>query len=425
MFIYESNSSDEFFNDMIDPMYFAEASNSVTYNIRDTMYPKIEAVLKTDSGKKKFTNTVGSFVSRNNDKLMTAGPQYLISFTYADKEAYFKLFNITEEEANDIIIKTTNDVNDKGKWRLLKGNPILFIFYCAIRYATIKKDSKLLNSALIIMALSIYPSMFSKYFRKKDPSGDKSIVYEPNAGIMQYTIDNLSNRFIVKKSNHIFGTLTYSIQSSWKFHEKDFANGSDQDAIRFIQRIRNDQNSLLKKITNAYLTNQRKGLTVVTQVNAYDDNVNVDNINNTNKVETLSNKIVLAMLTNGVDIRICDAASQVTQISKLDLRNYITLIVNEKESDAMKSVIESILFMYLYTENHEPDQIRSKEFIGYALAVFKKTNSKDPNVVNIKKNLDRWATNTGIYRKFSRAATRVDYTKAIYLYFIISIQQYC
>ena len=76
------------------------------------------------------------------------------------------------------------------------------------------------------------------------------------------------------------------------------------------------------------------------------------------------------MLTNGVDIRICDAASQVTQISKLDLRNYITLIVNEKETEAMKSVIDSILFMYLYAENHEPDQIRSKEFIGYALAIF-------------------------------------------------------
>ena len=229
----------------------------------------------------------------------------------------------------------------------------------------------------------------------------------------------------MKKSNHIFGTLTYSIQSSWKFHEKDFHNGSDQDVIRFIQRIRNDQNSLLKKIANAYLTNQRKNLSVVTQVDAYDDSINVDNVNNTNKVETLSNKIVLAMLTNGVDIRICDAASQVTQISKLDLRNYITLIVNEKETEAMKSLIDSILFMYLYTENHEPDQIRSKEFIGYALALFKKTNSKDPNIMNIKKNLDKWATNTGIYRKFSRAATRVDYTKAIYLYFIISIQQYC
>ena len=425
MFIYESNSNNEFYDDMIDPMYFAEKSNIITYNIRDTMYPKVEAVLKTDAGKRKFTNIIGSYVSRNNDKLMTAGPQYLIPFTYEDKEEYYKLFDITEEEAMAIIIKTTNDVNDKGKWRLFKANPFLFIFYCAIRYATIKKDAKLLNSALIVMALSIYPSMFSKYFRKKDTDAGKSIVYEPNAGVMQYTIDNLSNRFIVKKSNHIFGTLTYSIQSSWKFHEKDFANGSDQDAIRFIQRIRNDQNSLLKKITNAYLTNQRKGLSVVTQVDAYDDNINVENINNTNKVETISNKIVLAMLTNGVDIRICDAASQVTQISKLDLRNYITLIVNEKESDAMKSVIESILFMYLYTENHEPDQIRSKEFIGYALAVFKKTNSKDPNVTNIKKNLDRWATNTGIYRKFSRAATRVDYTKAIFLYFIISIQQYC
>ena len=114
MFIYESNSSNEFYDDMIDPMYFAEKSNIITYNIRDTMYPKVEAVLKTDAGKRKFTNIIGSYVSRNNDKLMTAGPQYLIPFTYEDKEAYYKLFDITEEEATAIILKTTNDVNDKG-----------------------------------------------------------------------------------------------------------------------------------------------------------------------------------------------------------------------------------------------------------------------------------------------------------------------
>lgn len=424
MFIYESNSDNEYGN-MIDPMYFAEASNTITYNIRDFAYPKIEAVLKTDAGKRKFNNIIGGFVSRNNAKLMTPGPQYMIPFTYEDKNEYFNLFGISETELAAVVKKTTREVNDKSNWRMFETNSIYFLFYHSIRYATLTKDAKLLNSALIAMALSIYPLMFTKYFSKRDSASGKRTIIEPNQGVMQYTIDNLSNRFIVKKSNHIFGTLTYSIQSSWKFHEKDFANGSDQDAIRFIQRIRNDQNSLIKKIANAYFTNYKKGLTVVTQVDAYDDSINVDNVNNTNKVETISNKIVLAMLTNGVDIRICDAASQVTQISKLDLRNYINLIVNEKESEAMKSVVESILFMYLYTENHEPDQIRSKEFIAYALAVFKRTNSKDPNVVNIKKNLDRWATNTGIYRKFSRAATRVDYTKAIYLYFIISIQQYC
>ena len=90
----------------------------------------------------------------------------------------------------------------------------------------------------------------------------------------------------------------------------------------------------------------------------------------------------------------------------------------------MKEFISSILFLYLYTDSHEPDEIRSKEFIGYALQLFKKTNSKDKNVTNIKTTLDKWGTSSGIYRKFSRSATRVDYTKAIFMYFILSIQMY-
>lgn len=411
MFIFFENAQDNY---DIEPMYFSEASSdSFTYIIKDELYPKINAVLSTDQGKRNFNNIIGRYVSRNNDKLTTSGPQYLIPFTMKDKQEYFDLFSISDTEVAALVDKITKQVNDKANWRLFKNNPIFFIFYCCIRYATLAKDAKLLNSALIAMALSVYPSIFAKYFR-----------YEPNPNIMQYTIDNLSNRFIIKKSNHIFGTLTYSIQSSWKFHEKDFSRGADQDVIRFIQRIRNDQNSLLKKIANAYQTNYKKGLFVTTQVDAYDDNINVDNVNNTNKVEALSNKIVLSMLTNGVDLRIADFASNAAQVSKLDLRNYISLIINEKESETMKEFISSILFLYLYTESHEPDEIRSKEFIGYALQLFKKTNSKDKNVTNIKTTLDKWGTSSGIYRKFSRSATRVDYTKAIFMYFILSIQMY-
>ena len=411
MFIFFENAQDNY---DIEPMYFSEASSeSLTYIIKDELYPKIDAVLSTDQGKRNFNNIIGRYVSRNNDKLTTSGPQYLIPFTMKDKQEYFDLFSVSDTEVASLVDKITKQVNDKANWRLFKNNPIFFIFYCCIRYATLSKDAKLLNSALIAMALSVYPSIFAKYFR-----------YEPNPNIMQYTIDNLSNRFIIKKSNHIFGTLTYSIQSSWKFHEKDFSRGADQDVIRFIQRIRNDQNSLLKKIANAYQTNYKKGLFVTTQVDAYDDNINVDNVNNTNKVETLSNKIVLSMLTNGVDLRIADFASNAAQVSKLDLRNYISLIINEKESETMKEFISSILFLYLYTDSHEPDEIRSKEFIGYALQLFKKTNSKDKNVTNIKTTLDKWGTSSGIYRKFSRSATRVDYTKAIFMYFILSIQMY-
>ena len=58
------------------------------------------------------------------------------------------------------------------------------------------------------------------------------------------------------------------------------------------------------------------------------------------------------------------------------------------------------------------------------IALFKKTNSTDSNISNIKKMLDKWGTDSGLYGKFSRVATRIDYTKGIYLFFILCIQKY-
>lgn len=405
--------TDKIFRRLLFEEMIFEAEDSTTYLIRDTIYPKVEEVLSTQEGKRKFANAVSDFVNRNSSKLTTIGPMYLVPFKDSDKEIFYNLFNISENNIKQVIKDVLSKINDKANWLLIKQNPIFVLFYCVIRYFTLTSDSKQLNNALVITALAFYPSMFSKYFK-----------YEPNAGVMQYTIDNLSQRFIIKKSNHIFGTLVYSIQSSWKFHEKRFMNGSDMECINFIQRIRNDQNSLIKKIAQNYHENHKKGLTVSTSVDSYEDSVVVDNENDTNRIESVVNKIVMQIITNGVNLKICDFAANASNVSKIELRNYLTKILTEKNSDTMRSFLESILFLYLYNEKHTFQEINSKEFISFALATFKKTNSKDKNIINIKSTLDKWGEESGIYDKFSRLGTRVDYTKGIYMYFIMTIQQY-
>lgn len=391
----------------------SEVSQIRTTVIRDNLYPKVQAVLDTPEGRRKFQNLVEAYVNRNSTKLTTIGPMYLIPFTMKDKGDYYNLFNTDEKEINKLVLEITNATNEMANWRFLRQNPIYTLFYCVIRYFTMLKDPKQLNSALIITALSYYPSSFSKYFK-----------FEPNQGVMQYTIDNLSKRFIIKKVNHIFGMLSYSIQSSWSFHEKDFYKGDDQEVIRFIQRIRNDQNSLLKKISNNYYENHKKGLSVYTQVDSYDDNAVVDVENDTNKVESVTSKIVTNMLANGIDLKLNDFAANAANVSKIELRNYLTKIMIEKKTGEMQSFIESILFIYLYDEKHTFADINSRQFLAFALNLFKKTNSKNENVQNIKKTLDLWGTDSGIYGKFTRLATRVDYTKGIFLYYILSIQKY-
>ena len=398
----------------LDELYIIEEKAELeSYFIRDELYSKEEKVLDTPERSKKFSRYVGDFINRNSSKLTTIGPLYLVPFNYSDKNVYYELFNVTEKEIVDLVKKVIAQVNEKAKWRLITQNPIFVLFYCVIRYFTIKKDSKQLNNALIITSLAFYPSMFTKYFR-----------YPPNEGIMQYTIDNLSKRFLIKNSKHIFGTLSTSIQNSWKFHEKDFIDGSDKEVIRFIQRIRNDQNSLMKKIANEYRINHSKGLIVTTSVDSYEDSIVVDNENDSNKVENTTNKIVTKLLINGVNLKLCDFAANATRVSKIELRNYLSKIITEKNNSDMKAFVESILFLYLYDEKHTFEEINSKQFVAFALLIFKKTNSKNENILNIKNTLDKWGKDSGIYSKFTRIATRVDYSKAIFLYFIMAIQQY-
>lgn len=411
MFIFTEKTLENIIHNELDIFYESESNSFI---IRDELYPKVENVLKTTDGLRQFTKIVENFINKNNTKLTTVGPMYMIPFTTNDHQMYYDLFNTSSDEIHKIVLRVIKNINDKANWTLAKNNPFFILAYCIIRYFTITKNSKQLNNALAITALAYYPSMFSKYF-----------TYEPNPGVMQYTIDNLSQRFLIKRSNHIFGTLMASIQGSWKFHEKFFMKGSDEECIRFMQRIRNDQNSLLKKIAMNYYENYRKGLTIYTTVDSYDDSVVVDNENDSNRVELITNKVVTQIIVNGIDLKLCDFAANAANISKIELRNYLTKITTEKNSSDMKSFIESILFLYLYDGKHTFEEINSKQFIVFALSTFKKTNSKDKNIGNIKSMLDKWGTDSGIYLKFSRLATRVDYTKGIYLYFICCIQKYC
>lgn len=400
--------------------FLTEAQLDTTYFFRDNVYPKIHAVLSTPEGQKKFTRIISEFVNRNNTKLTTIGPVYQVPFTENDKAQFYSLFEIDPTK----LVRLIKDVREKLKtsippWQSLCQNPIFVVLYYSIRYFTINKDkdkdSKMLNSALIIMALAVYPSIFYKYFRR----------YTINSGVMQYTIDNLSQRFLIKKSDHIFGTLTTLVQNSWQYHESNIKNGSDDNCAQFAWRVHNDQNSLIKRIANVYNENKRNGLTVTGMQDIYDDNnINVDIENDTNKVENITNKIVTQIIINGVDLKIADFAANAANISRLELRNYLTKIILEKRAGEMKTFIESILFIYLYYEKHTYEEINSRQFIVYALSTFKKTNSKDENITKIKKMLDKWGEDSGLYARFSRLATRVDYTKGIYLYFIMCIQRY-
>ena len=407
--------------------YFMEAEETLNPTTSHFLLQKIgkrvDTVLADPKNVRMFVNLVQNFINRNITKLTKSGPCDMIPFTDTDHEAFHKLFGFwytIDPRANKTSPNEIRDIIDEYSKRahikcdFWKNNSSLMLFYFVIRYFTMKNDSKNLNTALAIYTLCNYPVMFHKYF----PNG----VMEP---YMQYTIDNMTEKFIIKKSKHLFDALMTSIQASYKFHKGNFASATDKKVGDWINRIRNDQNSMMKKISNEYMKNYKAGNAARTSNEEYDgDTPIVDELENgTTVVQNLVQRVTLPIIEDGVDLVRAEAAAKMSQVSVSDCRYFLTLIITDSNADTIQKFIESLLFLYIYEGKKTERDIRSQYFLAWSASLFKKTNSKNKNINTINEILNFWAESTGLYKKFAGKTSRINYKKAIFFYLVLCIQK--
>ena len=399
-------------NDMSD-LLFTEASGATTI-VKTYLEPFVTNTLNDPIKDKKFKKLISDFINRNMTELNKSGPINLIAVTDIDKDNFFNLFGINKKELISTIASATSKINDKANWKLIQQNPLFSLLYMTIRHYIIKKDDNGIKAAITMYALASYPSVFSLFFK-----------HGAKEDVMAYTIDNLTEKFTIKKEGTIFKTLISSITGSFTFLKKEFIGADDVEIVRWVTRIRNDQKSLIKKIANLYYENDKKGLRILTQTENFGDgNMIQDTLNNTGIVENTTRKVAQAMIINGVDMVRASAAAKFAQISMSDLRMYLTKMVTDKKVDEISKFIESVLFTFLYIDNYQAHQINDKVFLSFALNLFRRTNSKDNNIVTIRTLLDKWSDDLGIHDRFKRIASQINYKKGLFMYIILCIQYY-
>lgn len=394
---------------------FMEAAVKNTTILKDLIYPIVEKTFTTQVNVRKYKMLISQFFEKNTPKLTTPGPQYLIVFGDADKDEFYKLFGITKEEIVFAMKNVIKSAGSSAEFKYLTNNPFLSFLYYIIRYFTLHHDDKALNATLGLFSIDVYWSIFTKYF----PNG----VIEP---VMNYTIDNLTDKFIIKKAGTIFGALTESAKHSYEFHKSKIRTGNDPDCIAFLQRIRNDQNSMFRTISGIYYDNHKKGNAITTRNDDYDpENPILDDITSAStEVQATVNRVCMPMIANGVDISLAEAASAIGNVSVTNLRIYLMKIFVNERLDEITQIVESIIFLYINGEHKSARDIRSAHFLYWTYALFKKTNSKDGNIVRINTILNRWGEETGIYKAFKSEGSKINYKRAIFTYIAMCIQKY-
>ena len=160
-----------------------------TKKLYDCSYAKVEKVLSTPAGSAKYQRIIENFLGRNINKLITKGPVHKLVFGSADQKQIFDLFGTSAKEINDIVEPFLKSVNPHTDWKLITNNPVYLLIASACFYYHAHKKKKELDSAIIEMGVAIYWSIMVKYWP-----------YGANEGIMNYTIDKLSGKFLIKQS---------------------------------------------------------------------------------------------------------------------------------------------------------------------------------------------------------------------------------
>lgn len=382
----------------------------ITSVILANIYPKVEKAFTSKDTQRKFSAVVASYVDRNVNKLSTVGPSKRTLFSDMERNKVYELIDFDPKTCK-AIVKQSNYI--KSSWKIV-NDPFNLVMMMIIRYAKLHNLDQINQLAVTYLTLSMYPSLHYKYFK-----------FEPNEAIMQYTINNLSNKFKVKQVGNILQALVDTTALADKTYDKNIRQANDKELTDYINAYKTRLNSLIKKIRDAFEKDYRSGNYMNTERDNEDENDFKTSDSNSLLIQRVVDQVVLKLSVNGPDSRIVDISAKMNQVSVNETRNTLNqLTQNKDESVNIRALCESILYLYLFNGENHVNDLNGSKFLTFCLAVYKKSNTNDENVIKVKTILDTWIERySETYRKTQRIATINNFRRALYTFFVFTLQR--
>lgn len=382
----------------------------ITSVILANIYPKVEQAFTSKETQRKFSAIVASYVDRNVNRLSTAGPSKRTLFSDMERNKVYDLIDFDPKTCK-AIVKQSNYI--KASWKIV-NDPFNLVMMMILRYAKLNQLDQINQLAVTYLTLSMYPSLHYKYFK-----------FEPNEAIMQYTINNLSNKFKIKQVGNILQALVDTTALADKTYDKNIRHANDKELTDYINAYKTRLNSLIKKIRDAFEKDYRSGNYMNTERDNEDENDFKTSDSNSLLIQRIVDQVVLKLSVNGPDSRIVDISAKMNQVSVNETRNTLNqLTQNKDESVNIRALCESILYLYLFNGENHVNDLNGSKFLTFCLAVYKKSNTNDENVIKVKSILDTWIEKySETYRKTQRVATLNNFRRALYTFFVFTLQR--
>ena len=123
-------------------------------------------------------------------------------------------------------------------------------------------------------------------------------------------------------------------------------------------------------------------------------------------------------------MKLVDISAKINMVAVNDLRTTINNLTADKvNAPEIKKAITAIITLYMSEANSTAADIHTQKFILVCLQIYKRSNTSDRNIIEIKRLLDMWLQRySDRYKKSNRVATLNSFRKALFTYFVLTIQ---
>lgn len=355
----------------------------------------------------KINGYVTKYVDKNSEILYYNSPLYRLYFSdEADRKIIYDIFDVTPKEVKEVT-KKIPDV--KSSWEVL-NNPFNVFMTMLIRESCLKKDLKLMNNSLLYLSLSLYSSLHYKYYR-----------FPPNENIMEYTINNVSNKYLFKQYGSVLKAIIHTIMKNHETYVSDLISHDDTKILKYLMNLRIRLNNLMQNFWKEYRHNHDTKKYLNHETESYDSENYHENDSLSLTITRISEHVSLKFFTSGINLKLLNLAAHMSQTDKNVLKNALESI-KENEGEKVKEMISLIIQIYL-GDNNSVDSIISKKFAAESISIYSKSNTKDERLLRIKELLDYFLVNNcERYANTERTATKINYRKGLFIYFVMYIQ---
>lgn len=382
--------------------------------LKNALFKTIVDNISIDKNKKELFKYIADFRNKYISILSSPMITKIIPFNHMGEDAnvVYRCCGLTVPQIEEPIEKAKVAVKLDAAGKNITPFNVVMIMLISHFY----NDKPRLNSLLLYYACGMYYLLYTGMFKK----------FAPDPDCMQYTIDNLSNKFMLKKEGSLEKAMVTTLANGVDHYKTILKNLSDYDICNtLIPGLRTRVASMLQSIAGEYFANYEKGNKIFEQkeYNAEGEYI-IDRESDIARIQRAASAATIEFYSHPINLNVIRTVAKMhTDASANEIRACIEYIHNDADSKSVQRFYECI-FSAFFNDNPTAtaEDIHGMKFLASANSIYKKGNSKDMNIVTIKSISHDWLTKgSAVYARSNRVATMNTYRKCIFLYFVMVV----